>query len=341
MDSQKSGKWKDALLGSGIPLENLVAEKLTEHGFQVFGEYSYTRRNEQDTNTEFSVDLLAKYLPEDQQYGNWGCLDLLIECKYRRRNTRWIFSPHPSYRSEATNPIIVNQALCTRRISDRYLNNLYEELRNCLRGTEFHSASKKDNPNEISHGLAQLHYAAPSLVQRGLHQQVGANSDEELQIQAVCSILVTTASLYILRRDAGLESFYEASDLMDVAEEVDALIVRQIPGPQLQEYSGELLSRFRNLNPRIDDYITSLGKLLTKAGITPMFDLYGTILLSSEPVLVLNIGAMDKRMEQLRDAVSYSANMLTRYATLKKEIRQTEAGERYNVFFEEEEFAGN
>lgn len=337
MGSQKSGNWKNALLSSGLPLEYLVAEKLTQQGLQVFGEYSYTRRNEQDINTEFSVDLLAKYLLDDRQCGSWGCLDLLIECKYRYCNTKWVFSPHPSYRSQATNPVIINQDLCTRRISDRFLTNLYEDLKVCLRGTEFHSGSRKDNPNEISHGLAQLHYAAPSLVQRGLHQQIDAKSDEELQIQAACSILVTTASLHVLRRDASLESFYEASNLVDVAEEVDALIVRQIPGPQLQEYSGELSSRFLQSNPTTRHYIEALGKLIKKDGIVPAFDMYNIMLSSSEPVLVVDFYAMDRRIEQLRDAVSYLANTLTRYATLRKESGQTKTGASYEVFFEEED----
>ena len=72
-------KWKDGLLKSSLPLEQLVAEVLANQKFFVCGEYSYLRTNENGLETEFSVDLEAfDLLPEPG--GSWGELRLLIEC---------------------------------------------------------------------------------------------------------------------------------------------------------------------------------------------------------------------------------------------------------------------
>ena len=45
-------KNKNHLLKSGLPLEHLVSEMLSEHGLYVSGEYSYMRTNEAGIETE-------------------------------------------------------------------------------------------------------------------------------------------------------------------------------------------------------------------------------------------------------------------------------------------------
>lgn len=47
-------KWKDALLRSSLPLEHIIAQKLSKIGIYVSGEYTYLRPNEDGINTEFS-----------------------------------------------------------------------------------------------------------------------------------------------------------------------------------------------------------------------------------------------------------------------------------------------
>ena len=338
MVSRKNRTWKDALLSSGLPLEYLVAEKLGQNKFHIAGEYSYTRQNEQDINTEFSVDLLAMQSMGDLQGDRWGNLHLLLECEYRRCGTRWIFSPHPSPTRHNMDLVTLNQDLCTRRITHRYLSRIYPKVQHCLRGTEFHNTSKKANPNEISHGLSQLYYATPNLVLQSLSHQINATREEDLYIQIICPILVTTATLYILKPDLDLANFYSALDLTEVAEETDALIVDQRPGPQLQKYSENLLGDFLRENRTIESYMKELGDILINKGvpkdiISSMVNLRSTILSSSKLVLVVNYDAFDQRLNDLWDLICASAKTLERYTTLKKETVQNGLGSHYEVFF--------
>ena len=88
-------KWKDYLLKSSLPLEQLVAEKLEKSGVYIAGEYPYIRTNDQNISTEFSVDLhafeLLAYSHQKDQY--WGNLNFLIECKYNYPGVKWVFLP--------------------------------------------------------------------------------------------------------------------------------------------------------------------------------------------------------------------------------------------------------
>src|SRR4051812_48864672 len=101
MSQQQQGKkkdWKDYLLQSSLPLEQIVSEKLDSNQWHIDGEFPYVRPNEQDINTEFSVDLRAFALAESIESGDidtYASLDLLIECKYNYPGTRWVFSAPP------------------------------------------------------------------------------------------------------------------------------------------------------------------------------------------------------------------------------------------------------
>src|SRR5229473_4520754 len=94
-EKSDNSNWKENLLKSSLPLEQLVAEELEKNTFYIAGEYSYTRKNEHEINTEFSIDLLShkSNLVEKSQFGD--ILNILIECKYTYPTTKWVFSPHP------------------------------------------------------------------------------------------------------------------------------------------------------------------------------------------------------------------------------------------------------
>lgn len=338
MAAEKNRKWKDALLSSGLPLEYLVAEKLAQNDFFVAGEYPYIRQDEQGINTEFSVDLLATLSLDHDQHGHWANLDLLAECKYRRCGTRWIFSPHPSSNHSNANLINVNQDLCTRRITYEDLSAIYSDAQHCVRGIELQEGIRRANPRDISKGLSQLRYAVPNLIKQGLSHQTNAMNDEDLYIQIVCPILVTTASLYVLDRNRYLEDYYKASDLKDVAEEVDTLVVSQRPGPQLEDYCMELFGNFLRDNSTTERYMKTLGEKLRDAGwhtsiIPDVRKLTFTVVFSGGLILVMNYSALDKRLSELQQIISASGNTLKRYATLKRQTITTERGEPYQVFF--------
>ena len=344
-----SKKWKDALLSSSLPLEHLVAKKLAQSSFHIEGEYSYTRQSEQDVKKEFSVDLLARLpLVDEAQHGHWGNLDVLIECKYTWENMMWIFSPHPTTLSPISilkHPVTINQYLCTRRID--YDHPFYHDVKYCLRGTQFdkEGGKKKDDPSGISKGISQLRYATPSLVLDGISYQITAPVDNSLHIQIVCPILVTSAPLYVINSELdALKDFRDASELSDVAEEVDVLIVSQASGPQLQEYCGNLFDTFLADNRVAGGYMEALGKILVKKGawedntVPGVRDLLLTMLSSSEAILVVNYDALDNQLAKLRDAIIHCADRsLLRYTTLREDREIAAAGTYYYLYFTDQD----
>ena len=88
MENEKKKKdWKDLLLRSGLPLEHDVADLLEKHKIYSYGEYSYSRINENGQQLEHSVDIDA----EIRLAG--APLYFLIECKYRDPQKMWFFYP--------------------------------------------------------------------------------------------------------------------------------------------------------------------------------------------------------------------------------------------------------
>jgi hypothetical protein len=59
MTGKSNKKLKDSLLKTSMPLEYLVAEKLSELKYGIQGEYHYLRPNETGVPTEFSADIWA------------------------------------------------------------------------------------------------------------------------------------------------------------------------------------------------------------------------------------------------------------------------------------------
>jgi hypothetical protein len=83
------GNWekiKNSLLKSGIPLEVSTCKKLVEYGYHDFGEYFY-ERNEKI----FSLDMHGTKFIDTPISSKQGCIELLIECKYREPNKAWYF----------------------------------------------------------------------------------------------------------------------------------------------------------------------------------------------------------------------------------------------------------
>src|SRR6266567_3230633 len=147
-------KWKDGLLRSSLPLEQLVAEVFVDRKFYVTGEYAYLRPNETGVETEFSVDLEAfDLLP--QKGGSWGKLSCLVECKYSYPGTSWIFAPHLNLENIWAGPITYCQELCTQRIDPRDLNLFDQNLVYCHSGIELHPNGDVNN-QRVARALYQI-----------------------------------------------------------------------------------------------------------------------------------------------------------------------------------------
>lgn len=90
-------KWKSGLLSSSLPLEYEAAKTLTAKGFPVEADYLFGRENEAGIATDNSVDILARGFPPFKDPNRIdGTVSLLVECKYRVRDTKWLFFQDPN-----------------------------------------------------------------------------------------------------------------------------------------------------------------------------------------------------------------------------------------------------
>ncbi|MFL5690885.1 MAG: hypothetical protein ACJ795_03700 [Ktedonobacteraceae bacterium] len=249
MSQQQQGKnkdWKDYLLKSSLPLEQIVSEKLDSNHWYIDGEFPYIRPNEQDINTEFSVDLRAFALAESIESGDidtYASLDLLIECKYNYPGTRWVFSAPP----KAEN--LYNGGIYCLFTQGRHKIFPYPDLKACSRGIVLTNTGS--DPNSIAHGLNQLRYGMPNLIV----DEMRYGRDQTSPSYFICLLLVTTADLYILKPRQTLETYQVAQSLDDIAERVDALVVSQEIRPSLRQYFYQRLGSLRKT-----EFYAKIGK---------------------------------------------------------------------------------
>jgi hypothetical protein len=236
--------WKENLLKSSLPLEQLVAEQLERSGFHVAGEFPYVRPNEQGIKTEFSIDLhtikangrLQETEGIHEVVGRNSVLNLLIECKYTHPSVQWIFSPYLIAPFVPT-PFICLHSECSSPISDGIPHSLHDDLRICRRGIAL--SPNSFDPNSITHALSQLYYGLPNLVIANLEPSLkvlGSNNHI-----CMCPILVTTARLHVIKTGQSLDAFFSAKSLEDITDHVDVLFVTQENGPMLTQYCKDLI----------------------------------------------------------------------------------------------------
>ena len=312
------GDWKKHLFRSGLPLEHVVTEKLAGLGFSVFGEYPYLRPNEHKVDTEFSVDLRSFQPLTDDQGHVWSAVDLLIECKYVHAGCRWVFAPFPSPHTYPIGVVNTIQELCTSQIDESSIFDFEETIPYCVRGIELCPGSA--NLPNVRHGLYQLRYAVPVLIGKEIESQIKAN-DDWLSLTFICPILITTASLHLLKREISLEQLEQASDLDEVSDHVEALIFNQQPGPQLEDFARKQFEDVLEKHPRIERRLEILASVLGgpvwKRRSKPDLDwLRRTFEHSTERVLIINYQNMEKVIQELMSHIKSTESTLTSYGTI-------------------------
>lgn len=300
-DKQNKKKWKDNLLKSSLPLEQVVSEKLTQQGFSMSGEFTYMRQNEHNTEVEFSVDLYAlRELTKSRTRNDtkpWGTENILIECKYSHPHVNWIFSQYAEY----VNTSFVNCLEFPYRpsLKDDPLYKLDHQFRHCVRGIEL--MDDHFNPDAISRGLHQLRYAYPNLVKQEIIRIENPSSEPRPVISYMYMVLVTNAPLYVLKTQQDLEKYHAAESLDDIAQKVSALVVSQEAGPDLVQYQDKILSDEleRMLNPTFsnDDDET----IDPEAVFYPSDFINSTLKRSA--ILVVNMNRLDAALKKVAQAI--------------------------------------
>jgi hypothetical protein len=312
-------KWKEHLLGSGLPLENEVARSLTKLGFSVWGEYKFQQPTSSGEPCDRSVDEHAVDLLSDRLLGSWSEVDLLVECKYNKPGSGWVFTPH---RSDALiiGVTSVVDHLTTRSLADRTpLEDYQKPLVHCIRGELLHERGANDAA--VGHGLDQLDYALPNLLADLLQDQSTTRNEEDLQISFVCPMLVTNAELFILRDDADMKRVRNAETLSDVVQRVDRLVVDREASRSLKSYRSsvfhQVLSDSKDAQQRFD----VLDAERAEREGTPLYgwsDVEYRLFSMCDKSLVVSADALEDWVRGLKAAITRCARGVRRRARLRK-----------------------
>jgi hypothetical protein len=328
MGNQKD--WKDALLKTSLPLEYLIASKLSNKGCGIQGEFHYLRPNENGVVTEFSVDVWASSPLIKKKGGLWGHVNYLIECKHCHDSVKWVFAPHTKNDVEQLSEksiVHVLDRLCTRRIFDKtplwQLGSIYPS---CYKGIELQT--KDATAQNIEKGRHQLVYGAFGLAVHLSGVQMNMYHDEDLHIEFLCPILVTTADLYILKRGLRLEDFTKAKSHDDISTPAPALILTNPYSHLFSDYSDSQLSALHNRKILIKSRVEQLEKLVNKitneeegpVKIPGYLWFDWDIRDVATRVLVVNYKNFDAVIGKLRQSVVSASKSLTQVGHLQHDI---------------------
>ena len=315
---------------TSLPLEYLVAEKLSELKYGIQGEYHYLRPNEQGITTEFSVDLWAINHLFKNKLGLWANINYLIECKFCHDEVKWIFAPITKTDTEHLSDISVINTLdkiCTRRIFDkRPIWNLAKRFPLCFKGVELHQ--KDATPQNIERGRSQLRYGMPRLAIHLSECQMMGFHDEELYIEFICPILVTTAKFFVVNSGLDLNEFQKANDINDIAHEVPALILTNPYSHLFTDYVDTIISDFHKKKPSAKERLEQIDIQVRKITGDDEKQIKGWSSLSfdwdiretSQRILVINYQSFETTLKTLRSAVIRSGRSLTQVGYLEKDI---------------------
>jgi len=147
--------------------------------------------------------------------------------------------------------------------------------------------------------------------------------EEDIFFSLICPILVTTADLHVLKSGLTLQEFLNASEIKDVADEVDSLVVHQEINPQFQEYCASVLQSFYKKHSRVKRRLSSLREnvlphLPASLPINLGFDEGFTN--SSKNIVVVRLSALDDLLQRISKAVQNSIRQLEKYAVLIPDI---------------------
>lgn len=235
--------WKDALLATGQPLEHSVARIVAEANLTPPREYGYIRPNENAIPTEFSIDIHTSQMGLEGGIPFWG--EYLIECKYRKEGTRWIFTPeeHEGILGPRLKDALITLDVLSDDFSvDRsYVESFSKSYTFCSRGCEIFD--KERNLVSIEQAVSQLKYAVPNLAADALEHQIGRLLGPKAPIFLFASIVVTTAELWCLKPGTTVETIRSADELSDVAAQSDILVLYHPPDNLLQRYSASVIKQ--------------------------------------------------------------------------------------------------
>lgn len=256
-------KWKDKLFSSSLPLEFEAAKILEEKGFIIRHDYTYKRFDNKDEK-DFSIDIHADcFYPFEEEARIHQSVEILVECKYRNPNIQWLFLP--DINTNEYHQVTSRGAL---KFVDEFSNvsfwdniDLLDEHPMCLKGVEINKHSGDVHDEGILHGTYQLLYGIPVLLSDRIFSAL-RGSIEEVYPFVICPILLTTAELYVVNNDFGLDSLGKSEAVENFSYKVQCLRYCVTIPPSFNFHSQNVIQKvFRYENYHANyDYFLNLRK---------------------------------------------------------------------------------
>ena len=264
----KNQKWKDKLLSSSFPLEYEAMKLIASEGFSVSSEYTYSRFDG-NAKKDFSVDIDAlDFTPFGNPNEVTSDVHFLVECKYRKSGTNWLFLPDPS--NDDYSPFTLGQTI--RAVDNFTKINLgrdcvvdfdeNEYLPFCIKGVEIDTVNAAAHDGQIRHGLSQLQYALPAMFENLINSSSYEAPDENIPF-FICPILLTNAPLFVAKENFSMDLVTNSESIEDIAIQVPYLVTYQDISPDFTEHCrnefGEKLHFDLTFLEKIGAHRSSLG----------------------------------------------------------------------------------
>jgi hypothetical protein len=256
-EANSSKNWKKHLLSSSLPLEYEVAKLLVKEGFVVKSDFTFTRKSEGETK-EFSVDIKATgYVPFRRPTFKTR-LNLLIECKHRSPEKKWIFITEPNEPDfspfmNATFRDFTRLSAYTKTTKE--LDEVDREMAGVYKGTEINLSAGGATDADIKSGINQLRYALPDLIANEIWENSFRHPVDCVPF-IVSAILVTNAELFVANDGMTVEAVHAASKIEEIATKAENVLLYSQGGPDFE----------RHLNEKVVEFVAS-GRLKNEGRI--------------------------------------------------------------------------
>ncbi|ABW27593.1 hypothetical protein AM1_2585 [Acaryochloris marina MBIC11017] len=228
-----------------------MAKSLVSHGFSIDADYTYAR-DDSGIAKDFSVDLKASaFLPFSNPNKITAQLELLVECKQRNPNVKWLFCPDPN-RADFS-PIVLGRTIRTiDRFSQKFFRSnatveFDENAHHCYKGVEVDESDGRVYDAEIKHGISQLQYALPRLISEAALFNLYGHREDSIPF-IVCPILLTTAELLVAHNKLTANMVEDATVLTDIAKSTPYLVLYSDYGPDFERHCTRECSKLGQLD---------------------------------------------------------------------------------------------
>jgi len=230
-------KWKDALLLSSMPLEFEAGRFLVDQGFAVNSDFRYTWEDFESIN-DSAIDIYAKKNISSSELTSeltdeYLQMELLVDCEHRSPNTVGLFLPDinlPGHSFTSGNTIRMVDQFSPYIIDPDTKTGFESDMLLCYKGMEIDLKTGDINALIYTQGLSKLQNALPRLFSENIMTFLAGPVEENIPF-LFCPILLTTAPLYVMKKNISLEQIQAASEVKEVGTEVPFLVMRSDLSP--------------------------------------------------------------------------------------------------------------